>query len=129
MNFPSDRLYTKEHEWIKIEGAMGVIGITDHAQHALGDVTFVDLPKIGAQAKQFGTLMSVESVKAASDIYAPLSGEVTEVNTPLENNPGLINQSCYENGWLAKIRIKDESEKKNLLDNLAYQKYVEGLQH
>jgi glycine cleavage system H protein len=129
MNFPNDRLYTKEHEWIKIDGDSGVIGITEHAQHALGDVTFVDLPKIGAQTKQFDTLMAVESVKAASDIYAPLSGEVTQVNTPLENNPGLINQSCYEDGWLAKIRIKDPGEKKNLMDSPAYQKHVEGLQH
>lgn len=129
MGSPGDRLYTKEHEWIKIDGDSGVIGITDHAQHALGDVTFVDLPKIGAQAKQFDTLMTVESVKAASDIYAPLSGEVTQVNTALENNPGLINQSCYEDGWLARIRIKDAGEKNNLMDSRTYQKHVEGLQH
>ena len=129
MNIPGDLLYTKEHEWIRMEGPTGTVGITDYAQHALGDVTFVELPKTGAEVKQFQILATIESVKAASDIYCPLSGKVLEANPRLEKNPGLVNQSCYEEGWVAKIRIKDPSEKKNLMDAPAYQKFVEGLEH
>lgn len=129
MNIVENLFYTKEHEWIKLEGTIGTIGITDYAQHALGDVTFVELPKKNAQVKQFQILSTIESVKAASDVYAPLSGTVLEVNAALQNNPGLINQSSYEAGWIAKIKIKDSNEKKNLMDSAAYQKFVEGLDH
>ena len=129
MNIPDGLLYTKEHEWIKIDGATGIVGITDYAQHALGDVTFVELPKIGTEAKQFQLLATVESVKAASDIYSPLSGPVTEINTKLEDQPGLINQACYQGGWLAKIKIADPDEKKNLMDSSSYKKFLEGLDH
>lgn len=129
MNIPTSLLFTKEHEWIKIDGSTGTIGITDYAQHALGDITFVDLPKKGKDLKQFQNLASIESVKAASDIYSPLAGSVTESNDALENEPSLINTSCYEKGWIAKIKITDLNEKKNLMDNTAYAKFLEGLQH
>lgn len=127
MNIPSDRLYTKEHEWIKIEGAVATVGITDYAQHALGDVTFVDLPKCGRIVAQFKNLASIESVKAASDIFAPLSGEVTATNATLETQPGLINSSAYAEGWIAKIKIANIDEKKNLMDATAYKTFTEGL--
>jgi len=127
MDIPQGSLFTKEHEWIKIDSDKGIIGITDYAQHALGDVTFVELPKIATRVKQFQGLATIESVKAASDIFSPLSGEVIEVNAKLENNPALVNQSCYSDGWIAKIKIKDASEKKNLMDTAGYKKYVEEL--
>ena len=127
MDIPQGLYFTKEHEWIKIDSDKGIIGITDYAQHALGDVTFVELPKIAKSVKQFQGLATIESVKAASDIFSPLSGEVVEANTKLENNPALVNQSCYSDGWIAKIKIKDTSEKNNLMDSAAYKKYVDGL--
>ncbi len=129
MNIPDNLYYTKEHEWVKIEGDTCTIGISDYAQHALGDVTFVELPKVGAEVKQFQGIATVESVKAASDIFSPVSGKVTEVNLKLEEEPALINQSCYQNAWIAKIKIKDASDKNNLMDTKAYKTYVEGLDH
>lgn len=129
MNIPEGLLFTKEHEWIKIDSDTGLIGITDYAQHALGDITFVELPKLARHIRQFQGLTTIESVKAASDIFSPLSGEIIEVNTKLENNPALVNQSCYSDGWIAKIKIKDLSEKKDLMDSAAYKKYVEGMAH
>ena len=129
MDIPTDLLFTKEHEWVKIEGDAGLVGITDYAQHALGDVTFVDLPKTGADVKQFKNLASVESVKAASDIFAPLSGNVIGVNARLENDPGLINRSPYQDGWIARLRIADATERSALMDAAAYKKFVEKIGH
>lgn len=129
MDIPRELLFTKEHEWIKIDGETGAIGITDYAQHALGDVTFVELPAAGAAVAQFKNLATVESVKAASDIFAPLSGQITAVNTALENDPGLINRSCYQDGWIAKIKIADIKEKSGLMDAAAYKTFVEKLEH
>ena len=125
MNIPTSLLYTKEHEWIKLVGDQGVIGITDYAQAALGDVTFVELPKVGDELRQFETFATIESVKAVSDVYAPMSGKVVKVNERLETNPELINQSPYEEGWLAVIEITDESEKDNLMTAEEYKKYLE----
>ena len=121
-------LYTKEHEWLNIEGQTATVGITDYAQSALGDVTFVDLPKEGSEVEQFEELASVESVKAASDIFSPISGKVVEVNSELESHPELINQSCYENGWIAKIEIADMEEKSNLMNSTEYRKFLESLE-
>ncbi len=129
MQTPSDRFYTKEHEWIKIDGDTGIVGISDYAQHALGDVTFVEVPKMSLEVRQFKNLATVESVKAASEIYAPMSGKVVAVNTELESQPGLVNTSPYAGGWIAKIKIADPAENKNLMDAPAYQKFVEGLAH
>jgi glycine cleavage system H protein len=127
MRIPDDLLYTKEHEWVSVKGKTATIGITDYAQGALGDITFVDLPKIGSaivQAKQYAT---VESVKAASDVYAPVSGKVVKVNGELAAHPELINQSPYEKGFFAVIEIADEKEAAGLMKAADYTKYVEGL--
>lgn len=121
-------LYTKEHEWINIEDATATIGITDYAQEALGDITYIELPAINAEVEQFEQLSSVESVKAATDIYAPMSGRVTEVNAELESDPGLLNKSCYEKGWIAKIELADLNEKSNLMSAREYKKFLEGLE-
>jgi glycine cleavage system H protein len=112
MNIPNGLYFTKEHEWIKIEGATATAGITDYAQHALGDVTFVELPKKGQSVKQFQLMATIESVKAASDIYAPVSGTITEANDALNANPGLVNQECYAKGWIAKIKLADPERPK-----------------
>ncbi|MFA5315202.1 MAG: glycine cleavage system protein GcvH [Candidatus Omnitrophota bacterium] len=127
MNIPDGLYFTKEHEWVKIEGTTAMAGITDYAQHALGDVTFVELPKKGQVLKQFQLMATIESVKAASDIYAPVSGTIVEINAELNSNPGLVNQDCYVKGWVAKVMLADPQETKNLLDPAAYKAYVEGL--
>jgi glycine cleavage system H protein len=129
MSIPKDLLYTKEHEWIRIQGDTGVVGITEYAQQALGDITFVELPKTGASVKQSQLLATIESVKAASDIYAPMSGRVLEVNAALEDAPGRVNAACYADGWIAKIKIEDAAEKKNLMDGAAYEKFLETVKH
>ena len=128
MNVPGNLFYKKEHEWVKIEGNSATMGITDYAQSSLGDITFVELPKIGQAAKQFGRISTVESVKAASDVYAPLSGKAAKINDSLSNTPELINKSPYDKGWFLVIEIKDIKEKDNLLTSQAYSKYIEGLQ-
>ena len=127
MNIPESLLYTKEHEWVKIEGNQVTVGISDYAQSTLGDITFIELPEGGVEVAQSDTLAAVESVKAASDVYAPLSGKVIKVNQLLESSPEIINQSPYEDGWLAVIELKDESEKEKLLDHSSYKTYIEGL--
>jgi glycine cleavage system H protein len=122
--YPTDCRYTKEHEWIKVAGATATVGITDYAQHELGDVVFVELPKIGAKitaGQPFGT---VESVKAVSEIYAPASGEVTEANTVLGNEPEKINQDPHGAAWLIKIKLSNPSEVNSLMDAAAYQAYI-----
>ena len=121
-------LFTKEHEWINVEEDTATIGITDYAQSALGDITFVELPEVDRDVEQFEQFVSVESVKAASDIYSPMSGKIIEVNTDLESDPGLINRSCYEKGWIAKISIKELDERSNLMTAAEYQKFLEGLE-
>ncbi len=119
--------FTKEHEWVKVEGNNGTVGISDHAAHELGDITFVELPKIGAAVKQFGVLGSIESVKAASDIFAPLSGTVTAVNEALDLAPEAVNESAEGAGWMAKIMIADESELQNLMTQEQYDEYLKTL--
>lgn len=121
-------LYTKEHEWINIEDNIGTIGITDYAQSALGDITFVELPSQDAEVEQFEEFVSVESVKAASDIFAPMSGRVVEVNSKLEDNPGLINRHCYTKGWLVKIEISSMEETSNLMTAEEYESYLESIE-
>jgi len=128
MNIPDGLFYTKDHEWIKIEDGLGTIGITDYAQDALGDITFVELPEIGTEIKQFETFASVESVKAVSDVYAPMSGKVIKINQKLSTSPELINKSPYDEGWLVVIEIYDESEREKLMRSKDYQKYLEGLE-
>jgi len=127
MNIPKNIFYTKDHEWARIEGKIAYVGITDYAQHSLGDITFVELPKIGQVLKQSAYCATVESVKAASDVYAPLSGKVVAVNTQLATNPELINQSAYEKGYFYSLELSNEAEKANLMDVASYQQYIEGL--
>jgi glycine cleavage system H protein len=119
--------FTKEHEWVKVEGNVGTVGISDHAAHELGDITFVELPKIGAAAKQFGVLSSIESVKAASDIFSPLSGTVITVNDALETAPEVVNESPEDSAWMARIEIADAAELKNLMTQDQYNDYLKTL--
>jgi glycine cleavage system H protein len=120
--------YTKEHEWVSLEDSVAVVGITDYAQGALGDVTFIELPKVGREVEQFEQCVAVESVKAASDVYSPLSGKIIEINEELENNPGLINQSCYQDGWIIKLEPADLNEKEKLMSAEKYKIYVKTLE-
>ena len=119
--------YTKEHEWICLEDNIGTVGITDYAQSALGDITFVELPGKDDDVEQFEQFASVESVKAASDIYSPVSGKVIEVNTDLQEDPGLINRQCYNKGWFIKIEIPEMEETSNLLTADEYRNYLESI--
>ena len=121
MSVPTELLYTKDHEWLKQTNTMAVVGITDHAQEALGDVVFVELPEVGklVQAGQaFGT---VESVKAVSDLFAPVSGEIVAVNVELKDHPEWVNQACYDKAWMIKLRPTNQAEFTTLLDAKAYQ--------
>jgi glycine cleavage system H protein len=123
----ADYFFSKEHEWVKVEGSKGKVGISDHAAHELGDVTFVELPKVGARVKQFEILGSIESVKAASDIYAPVSGTVLAVNRALDTTPELVNESAEEGAWMAEIEISDAAELKNLMTKEQYKEYLKSL--
>jgi glycine cleavage system H protein len=119
--------FTKEHEWVKVSGNIGTVGISDHAAHELGDITFVELPKVGAVVTQFGLLGSIESVKAASDIFSPLSGAVTKVNDALETAPEVVNESAEDAAWMAEIEITDAAELKNLMTQEQYNDYLKSL--
>ena len=122
---PADLLYTQDHEWVRIEGGVGTIGITDYAQHALGDVVFVDVPRKGDPVTAGKALGSVESVKAVSEIFAPVSGEIVEVNGALDPAPDTLNKDPYGGGWICKIRMSNPSETEKLLRPDAYGKLVE----
>ena len=126
MNVPDDLLYTESHEWIKREGDKIRIGITDHAQSELTDVVFVELPKMDRPANAKEAIAVVESVKAASDIYAPVKGTVVEVNKALESDPGLINREPFGQGWLFAMKIDNPDDLKNLKDAAAYKKQIGG---
>ena len=119
--------YTKEHEWIRVEGNVGVVGITDYAQEQLGDVVYVELPEVGAEVTQGAEAAVVESVKAASEVYAPVAGEVTELNQDLADNPGIVNTDAMDGGWFFKMKIADPDEVARLMDGVDYQEYVESL--
>ncbi|NOY82228.1 MAG: glycine cleavage system protein GcvH [Kiritimatiellaeota bacterium] len=122
---PTDRLYLESHEWVRIEGDLAVVGITDHAQDALGDITYVELPEVGQRLTQGSECGSIESVKAASDLFSPLSGTVGEINPELEDAPEIINEDPYGKGWMFKLRDLDAGETGALLDAAAYEKLVE----
>ena len=127
MSLPKNLFYTKDHEWVKIEGDQATMGITNYAQSALGDITFVDLPKLGVIVKQTQWCATVESVKAASDVYAPLSGEIIKSNMALTEHPELVNKSAYEQGWFAVIKILDQAEKNKLMTAEKYEEYLKTL--
>ena len=122
--YPENFRYTKEHEWVLVEGDIGTIGITDHAQEELGDIVYVDLPKPGTQVAQGKSLGSVESVKAVSDIYAPVSGEVTEANAVLADAPEKLNSDPHGAAWLVKVRLSNPAEVPNLMSAADYQTYI-----
>jgi glycine cleavage system H protein len=123
--YPENYLYSQDHEWISVKDNVGTIGITDFAQHELGDVVFVDLPEVGDPFDAGDPFGSVESVKAVSEIFCPLSGEVIEVNQKLEQNPELINQSPHQDAWLIKIRISNPGELKGLMNAGKYEEYLQ----
>ena len=122
---PDDLRYTKEHEWIKVNGEQGTVGITDYAQGELGDIVFVELPTKGKKVEQMKPFATIEAVKAVSELYAPVSGEVLEVNSQLKDKPELINSDPYGEGWIIKLRIGDPSELENLLSPADYEKLIE----
>jgi len=123
MTYPADYKYTKEHEWLKVEGNTGMIGITDHAQDSLGDIVFVELPKVGSEIAAGNTFGSVESVKAVSDLFAPVSGTVTAVNEALNTSPEQVNKDAH-GAWMIKVTLKDPSEANKLLSAPDYEKFV-----
>jgi glycine cleavage system H protein len=124
MALPAGLLYSKEHEWVKLEGDVATVGITDYAQESLGDIVFVELPRVGAQLEQFGSIGVVESVKAVSDVFTPVGGEVTEVNPGIEADPAILNRDPYGAGWLYKVKLNDVSQTQALLSPEAYEKVV-----
>ena len=126
LKVPSDLKYTKNDEWLRIEGSSATVGITDYAQDQLNDIVYVEFPDIGAEIAQGSTFGVVESVKAASDIYMPVGGTITEVNSALEDTPELINSDPYGKGWLVKFTLKNASEADGLMDAAAYTTYCEN---
>ncbi len=116
--------FTEDHEWISVDGDVATVGITNHAQEQLGDVVFVDLPEVGASVEKGGDAAVVESVKAASDVYAPIDGEIVEVNGSLVDDPSLVNSDAQGNGWFMKVKIADASQLEGLMDEAAYQAHI-----
>jgi glycine cleavage system H protein len=119
--------YTKEHEWVKVDGDVATVGISPYAQEQLGDVVFVELPEVGKKVEKGKEMAVVESVKAASEVYAPISGEVTEVNGALGDAPATVNEDALGKGWFAKLKLANKAELDGLMDEAAYKKYVDGL--
>ena len=124
MDTPDDLKYTKDHEWIRLSGNKGLVGITDHAQSELGDITFIELPTLGQNVAPTDTIASIESVKAASDIYAPLGGSISKINENLTDTPELINQSPYDTGWICEIDNINLDTAQTLMNAHAYQEYL-----
>ncbi len=124
MEVPKELLYTKEHEWIRVEGDIATVGITAYAAGELGDVVFVELPAVGAQTKQMEPFGTIEAVKAVSDLYAPVSGQVVEVNEALSDKPEVVNSDPYGEGWMIKIKMADKAELNNLLSPETYQAQI-----
>jgi glycine cleavage system H protein len=125
-NVPSDLKYAKSHEWVRVSGNVATLGITDHAQHELTDVVFVELPEVGRQVKAGDACAVVESVKTASDIYSPVSGEITEANKAVVSNPALVNTEAYASGWFYKIKLSNPAELNTLLTPEQYQAQIAG---
>ena len=124
MAVPPDLRYTKDHEWVRLDGDMATVGITDYAAEQLGDIVFVELPAVGKALEQFGAFGVVESVKAVSDLFAPLSGEVTDANDALTGKPELVNSDPYGEGWMVRVRIADTGQLDELMDGPAYDDLV-----
>ncbi|NOZ74426.1 MAG: glycine cleavage system protein GcvH [FCB group bacterium] len=124
MEIQKDCLYTKEHEWIRVKANVATIGITDFAQSELGDIVFVEFPEVDSEVAQFDTFGTIEAVKTVADLYAPVSGTVTEVNDALEDQPEKVNQDPYGDGWLVKIKLSNSSELEELISAAAYEKLI-----
>jgi len=124
MEIPKDLKYTNEHEWARIEGDVATVGITDYAQESLGDVVYIETPEIGTEVKKGEEFGSIESVKAVSDVFSPISGEIIEVNEELADHPEYINQSPYDKGWIVKIKISKPEEADELMDGTKYEEFV-----
>ncbi|XP_033473839.1 glycine cleavage system protein H (aminomethyl carrier), b [Epinephelus lanceolatus] len=120
--------FTDKHEWVRVEDGVGTVGISNYAQEALGDVVYCGLPEIGQRLEQLEEFGALESVKAASELYSPLTGEVTEINTELAENPALVNKACYAEGWLIKMTIEKPEELDGLMDQAAYDKFTKSLE-
>jgi len=129
MNFPKELKYTKSHEWAKLSGGKIIVGISDYAQKEISDVVFIELPKIGQAAQQAKPVAVVESVKAAFDIYAPVSGKVTRVNADLENDPARVNADCYGQGWFLEIEPSGEAEWNSLMSAEQYENHIKQAAH
>ena len=125
--FPEDLYYTKDHEWVRVEGDRATMGITDYAQRELGDIVYVELPEIGRKVRAGEVLCSIDSVKASSEVYAPLSGEVIEVNEKLNDSPETVNSDPYGEGWIAVIKVEDPEEIKNLMSAKEYEEMIKGM--
>jgi glycine cleavage system H protein len=119
---PENLLYSKEHEWVRVDGDVATIGITDYAQNSLGDIVYVELPKVGTKISQFGNVGVIESVKAVSDLFTPISGEITEINSVLDNDPSSVNREPYGEGWLMKVKLTNPGETSNLMSPEDYDK-------
>lgn len=124
MNIPDDLKYTKEHEWVKVEGNVATIGVTDYAQGELGDIVYVEMPAVGEEIAKDGAFGVLESVKAVSDCYTPISGKVTEINNVLTENPETVNEDCYGDGWIIKVELSNPSEANDLMDHNAYHAFI-----
>lgn len=126
--YPDDLFYTKEHEWIKVEGDEGLVGITEFAQHQLGDIIYVELPKVGTKLGLHQTLGVVESVKSVSDVYSPVSGEVLAANEELAQSPDLVNKDPHGRGWIARLKLQEKKELEGLMSAADYEKFLQGLE-
>lgn len=126
--YPDDFYYSKDHEWLRIDGNTATVGITDFAQKQLGDVVYVELPQPGAELEFHQSLGVIESVKAVSDVYSPISGKVVETNEKLNDSPELVNEDPHEKGWIIRIEVKDKTELEKLMSASEYEKYLEGLE-
>ena len=125
MNIPADLRYTKEHEWVKADGGLAIVGITDYAQGELGDIVFVELPPVGTEVQQDSPFGTIEAVKAVSDLFSPVTGKVTEANSALDDDPMLINRDPYGEGWMIKVELSDAAQLEQLLDSAGYRKLIE----
>lgn len=126
--YPGDYYYTRDHEWVHIKGEKATVGITDFAQKQLGDIVYVELPAVGTNLEVHQTIGTIESVKAVSEVYSPLSGEVIEVNEELNASPEIVNQDPHRKGWIIRLKIKDRTEVDKLMSAADYEKYLEGLE-
>ena len=126
MTNPTDLKYSKEHEWVKVEGDIATVGISDYAQHALTDIVFVELPEVGKQVEQMKPFAVVESVKSVSDVFSPITGEVTEINNKLTDNPEIVNNDAFGEGWMAKIKITNPEQLNSLMSAEEYSKFTQG---